>query len=330
MNQAAIIHNHMSWHTSDIEPVTSCPFCESSKSTTIHADLQDYFFNTPGTWQMLQCDQCQSAYLSPRPTASSIIKAYDNYYTRDSAPKKLGPKKRSSLAYMNALYIKRSPLALFLGKFILRKYTRRLARRLHFLPNRKSGNKRILDYGCGAGAYLETVRDLGWSTTGVEFDPLAVAYCQSRGLNVLHTDAVNSFPAASFDFITLNHVLEHVHQPQELVQTCYQLLTPNGQLFIELPNILSHGHRIYGRYWRGLECPRHLSLPTTPVLVKLLKDSGFSKVEIMRDANPLEYIRTSSEAVAPEIKGSFLWPKINNFFSHKHREFISVMATKGV
>lgn len=329
MNQAAIVHNNMSWRTSDIERVTACPFCFASESTTIHADLQDYFFNTPGIWQMQQCSHCQSAYLSPRPTGSSIIRAYNNYYTHESPPKKLGPKKPVSRAYMNALYVKRSPLALFLGKFIFRKYTQRLARRLRYLPIYRSGNKRLLDYGCGAGAYLETARDLGWETTGVELDPVVVADCQARGLNVIHTETVSSLAPASFDFITLNHVLEHVHQPQELIKTCYQLLAPGGQLFIELPNILSHGHRIYGPYWRGLECPRHLCLPSTPMLVQLLKDSGFSGIDILPDANQLETIRIASEAVAPKIKASFLWPRINNLFSNKHREFISVMATKG-
>ena len=57
------------------------------------------------------------------------------------------------------------------------------------------------------------------------------------------------FAPASFDVITLWDVLEHVHSPREAVQQVSEWLTPQGWLFLNVPDAHSWVARLLGRRW---------------------------------------------------------------------------------
>jgi SAM-dependent methyltransferase len=82
----------------------------------------------------------------------------------------------------------------------------------------------------------------------------------------------------AFDHITLAHVLEHVPDPAALLRRLFGWLKPGGTLFIEVPNADATGLGIFGRYWRGLEAPRHFSLPSRASTVAALEREGFKLV----------------------------------------------------
>jgi 2-polyprenyl-3-methyl-5-hydroxy-6-metoxy-1,4-benzoquinol methylase len=136
---------------------------------------------------------------------------------------------------------------------------------------RKAGG-RLLDVGCGAGGFLKQMQQLGWTVQGVDFDAQAVATARALGLDV----RLGGIEAAegSFDAIALNHVIEHVHDPLALLQACAQALNTTGALWVATPNLQSFGHSRYGRFWRGLEAPRHLQLFTAASLGSLLLRAG--------------------------------------------------------
>ena len=47
-------------------------------------------------------------------------------------------------------------------------------------------------------------------------------------------------PAAEqFDAITLSHVIEHVHDPVEVIRACFNLLKSGGYIWLDTPNIAS-------------------------------------------------------------------------------------------
>jgi hypothetical protein len=76
--------------------------------------------------------------------------------------------------------------------------------------------------------------------------------------------------------ITLNHVIEHVFEPVDVLARCSALLRSGGQLWIETPNISSYGHARFQRNWRGLEAPRHLVLFNSKSLHDALCRAGFA------------------------------------------------------
>jgi SAM-dependent methyltransferase len=140
----------------------------------------------------------------------------------------------------------------------------------------------LLDVGSGNGQFIRRMRSLNWDANGVEPDPTAVAYCLSQGLKVFHGTITDLPPHPRYDVITLNHVIEHVPDPVSLLLECKKRLVPGtGRLMIMTPNLNGLGHRWFGRFWRGLEIPRHLLLFTIPSLRKCASRAGL-KVNSLR------------------------------------------------
>ncbi|RYY63359.1 MAG: class I SAM-dependent methyltransferase [Chitinophagaceae bacterium] len=133
---------------------------------------------------------------------------------------------------------------------------------------RSSG--RALDVGCGTGAFLNALKGAGWSVQGLEPDDDARALAiRQYGLDVQEAAALYTLPEASFDLITLWHVLEHVHDLQAYLERLRNLLAPDGRLIVAVPNYTSGDAAIYGRYWAAYDVPRHL-YHFAPLSVQLL------------------------------------------------------------
>lgn len=304
------------WRAEELQECDSCPACGSSSRYPLHADLSDRTFRSaPGQWTIWRCDGCGAGYLNPRPTASAIARAYESYYTHEDASEwwlrdDLTAVRRLAVRLVHGrmnsrLGYDRGP-ALRVGAVLLPLLVRRdreLLGHLRYLRARPDG--RVLDVGCGDGAYLKLLRSLGWSTAiGVDPDPTAVQRARAAGLDVrLGTLDDVELPAKSFDAITLNHSIEHVHDPVGLLRQCRRLLAPGGELIVYTPNLDSEGHRRYGRNWFHLDPPRHLVIFTPAALRATLEAAGFRDVEqlpprlrgaaarpssaLARDANPL-------------------------------------------
>jgi 2-polyprenyl-3-methyl-5-hydroxy-6-metoxy-1,4-benzoquinol methylase len=158
---------------------------------------------------------------------------------------------------------------------------------------------RLLDIGCGNGAFLELAQSCGWQAVGLEPDALAVQQARSRGLEVLHgsLDQLDG-QLQGFDQITLSHVIEHLHDPAKVLKRCLELLKPGGRLWIETPNGLSIGHQTFRAAWRGLETPRHLILFTWDNLTQALQDLGFTRVRRVPRHSALRPLFKESLALA--------------------------------
>ena len=117
----------------------------------------------------------------------------------------------------------------------------------------------LLDYGCGTGAFLHEMATRGWAVHGLEPSPDAREFARNQyGLEVKSSDALKSFAPSSMDVITLWHVLEHVHQLHETVETLAALLKPEGVLLVAVPNFTSPDAAHYQEYWAAYDVPRHL------------------------------------------------------------------------
>ncbi len=144
-----------------------------------------------------------------------------------------------------------------------------------------SAGARLLEIGSGDGRMLEKMRNRGWDVTGIEFDPECVKRTEARGLTCYGRDVRElSLPGDCFDAIYMGHVIEHLHDPRSLLVECHRILRPGGRLVAVTPNAAGWGHRNYGKDWRGLETPRHLQLFSPQSLRRLIKETGFSMVQV--------------------------------------------------
>jgi 2-polyprenyl-3-methyl-5-hydroxy-6-metoxy-1,4-benzoquinol methylase len=137
----------------------------------------------------------------------------------------------------------------------------------------------VLDIGCGTGAFLAQMKTAGWQATGLEPDADARTVAK-RLHNIESNDPGELFnlSPASFDAITMWHVLEHVHELHRYIAQIHSLLKPSGKLFIAVPNYESVDANVYRLKWAAYDVPRHLYHFTPKAIQALMQKHGLKVV----------------------------------------------------
>lgn len=231
---------------------TACPVC---KNDLIQEQLtaKDYTVSQHD-FSIWHCNICTARFTQDVPAQDAIggFYASDNYISHSDTKK----------GVINSLY------------HLVRKRTMGSKRKLVV---RETGMQKgmILDIGCGTGAFLDTMKHAGWDISGLE--PDAVARKKAAGLYDIHPQEPNKLfelKPASFNAITMWHVLEHVHELHEYIKQIGALLSPDGKLFIAVPNYTSKDAAIYKKYWAAYDVPRHLYHFSPQSMEKLLSIHG--------------------------------------------------------
>lgn len=118
-------------------------------------------------------------------------------------------------------------------------------------------DRRVLDIGCGLGAYVANFGRYTADTYGMDVDAPRVVEGRRRGIGQLLLGAAESlpFPDATFDVIVLNEVIEHVHDDAATLREACRVLRPGGSVVIFAPNrrypFETHGVYLGRRYIFG-------------------------------------------------------------------------------
>jgi len=107
----------------------------------------------------------------------------------------------------------------------------------------------FLDLGCSNGQFsLEFATKVGAKEIyGVDINELALAEAQKKGITVVKADLNNKIPLPSsfFDIILSNQTMEHLINPDNLLEEIHRLLKPDGYLYISVPNLCSLHNRLF-------------------------------------------------------------------------------------
>jgi 2-polyprenyl-3-methyl-5-hydroxy-6-metoxy-1,4-benzoquinol methylase len=274
------------WPQNHLEKINHCPYCLSEKKRLSLSEVQDWTFqSSPGKWFYFECLSCGALYLNPRPTESSISKAYRNYYTHNVNFNSLKEKLKTLIRNeIYSEYLKHNihprlniskPFCFLLTPF---KYLLNIPYELNYLKQLPKG--KLLDVGCGSGKTLKIAQQLGWKVYGIEIDRNAVKSARRDGLEVTHAsyEDLKKFNS-EFDCVICSHVLEHVYQPLKLIKLISERLKPGGVLLLSLPNAQSHMQLLFKECWRGLEAPRHIAIPTLDKIIKILTKNKFVAIQ---------------------------------------------------
>jgi SAM-dependent methyltransferase len=141
--------------------------------------------------------------------------------------------------------------------------------------------RRLLDFGCGNGLFLEIAHERGFDCYGVDLaeDAIAAARKHPSGRHAYHgspTD-IPELAAGGFDVITMWSVLAHLAQPVEDLTMLRRLLAPDGVLLILTVNADSLILRRRLERWGGFT-PNHLLFSSPRTLPRLLERAGFGAV----------------------------------------------------
>lgn len=115
-----------------------------------------------------------------------------------------------------------------------------------------SSHKNVLEIGCGAGKFLFSLAELfpEKEYTGVDISSAAIEKAskinRSNKINFIEGNAEDlHFEENAFDFIIILDVLEHLNDPQKLIDDCYGFLKPGGVIHAFIP---CEAHSVY---WLG-------------------------------------------------------------------------------
>lgn len=207
---------------------------------------------TGETFDIRSCKLCGFCHTSPQPSPQTISKYYDSEEYVSHSETRTG--------IINFLYGKVQKLNLQ-DKF---RWVKKDVPRGTWL-----------DYGGGAGAFMQYVQSKGQPIVGVEPDEKARTRAIEKGLDMRRPEEVAEIPNEEFAAITLWHVLEHIHNPREVLETLRDKLKPEGVLVIALPNLRSKDAHHYKEFWAGYDVPRHLWHFREKDIKILVKTSGF-------------------------------------------------------
>jgi SAM-dependent methyltransferase len=145
---------------------------------------------------------------------------------------------------------------------------------------------RLLEIGCGAGIFLQLVRDAGYAAVGLDFNRLAVEAATRHGLHVLRM-TLEEFLAERhepFDVAAFFHTLEHLSDPDGFLRMVRGALRGDGFLALSVPNRNRWTLALAPReHWDFP--PHHLMRFTKEGLQRLLERNAFRVVR-MADEPP--------------------------------------------
>ena len=144
----------------------------------------------------------------------------------------------------------------------------------------------VLELGPGAGVMTKVLLGRGCQVTVVENDPEALKILQSMGVHVMdanldHPDWVQQLGGRRFDAILACDVLEHLQQPERVLQTLKDVVEPTGRLVVSLPNVAYAGviaslcSGLFDYTDKGLLDRTHLRFFTRRSIEKTMLDCGW-------------------------------------------------------
>lgn len=202
------------------------------------------------------------------------------------------------------------------------------SRRFEFLKE-KITNKIVLDFGCGAGGFLERAATSVKDVSGVELEVALQPSYASRGLNVYENLELAKESGNRWDVITAFHVVEHLHEPAQILGALAELLSDGGEIIVEVPNSEDALLTLYQNkafqnftYWS-----QHLYLLNASTMNALVRKAGLQlnwvkHVQRYSLSNHLHWLAKG------EPGGHKKWPFLSS--SSLDHQYESQLATLGV
>lgn len=140
---------------------------------------------------------------------------------------------------------------------------------------------KLLDVGCGPGYFLQVMQENGWSAHGIEPGSVSGQYATDTFQVPVFKGKLEQYDEkAQFDLITLWHVLEHLDELRDAMDSCSRLLKPGGVLFAEVPNIDSFDSLLCDRYWLAFRDPTHRWMFRPGSLERLATGSSLDVIRV--------------------------------------------------
>ncbi|GAA4273251.1 class I SAM-dependent methyltransferase [Aquimarina gracilis] len=154
-----------------------------------------------------------------------------------------------------------------------------LKKKVTLISKLNNGPGKLLDIGAGTGDFLVTAKSRNWLVFGTEPNDQARKLAKEKKMNL--DSETKDYKDATFDVITMWHVLEHVPDLQSQIKELKRLLKPNGHLIIAVPNYKSYDAQFYKSFWAAYDVPRHLWHFSKKSIQKLFANEKFNLESVL-------------------------------------------------
>lgn len=159
-------------------------------------------------------------------------------------------------------------------------FTNIFKRRTNLIKKYAKNPGKVLEIGSSTGTMLSVFKKEGWKVLGIEVSPKAADFAIKSGIpTVKSTFEKTSLPRESFDVVIINHTLEHLELPEDILEKVYGLLKMGGLILIDVPNFGSFSAGFLKGRWPYLLPQEHRWHFTFDALKQILSRSGFEVLE---------------------------------------------------
>lgn len=229
----------------------SCPFCRGAKLSRYQAQAHDAL---PAKVNIVACLDCQAGWQWPlqRSTQQSA-EVFQQAYAQHDDGTYFDLETRESVARCQ----------------------------VEFVNAKAARPGRLLDIGCGDAHFARQMARQGWDVVGLDpalAEPVDEALGAGR-VSLQNASLTDLPPDRLFDVITLWDVVEHVEQPDQLLQAAAAYLAPGGVLIAETGNFQCAGRIDSGGTWWNYQMDHRWYL-APPQLDALLSRAGLTGIEL--------------------------------------------------
>lgn len=205
-----------------------------------------------GKLNIYRCKRCDIRFVNPQPDDEFLIKFYNPGLRRW-----IDSKKYKKLRKKHFLFYR------------------------HLLKKNITSTKRLLDFGCGIGYFLEIMQKLQWETVGIDISESDIKKAKQNKLRVFHLNEVFKIKENYFSVCTMLDFLEHVKNPLYYVKIAYEKLLPGGLILIDTGNVGGLASLIGKSNNPFLKNEGHIVFFTKKSIKFLLEKGGFKILEIL-------------------------------------------------
>jgi SAM-dependent methyltransferase len=267
----------------------------------------------------VQCVDCASLYLSPRPPAEM----YDLYY-----------REAESVKFWSTHFYKETAEAR--RKKIYRPRAEIVAELASQYGYDSSNNSLFVDIGSGYGLFLEEVEKLNQfeRIIGIEPSPEMAKVCRERGYDVIQKYVGGTEDIKiNASFATAFEVIEHVLDPLTFLSSAKRILRRGGLLMFTTLTVSGFDIQVLWEKSKSVYPPHHINLLSIDGFRKLVERSGLNLVHLCTPGElDVDIVRNicleNSDVEIPRFAASIInasekvrtdfqsFLKANNFSSH--------------
>lgn len=260
----------------------NCRICNNTEGNKAY-EVKEMQFGLRERFTYFQCSKCECLQIAEVPADMSAYYPSNYYSFLSSSPDKpQNPLIRLIKNHRNRYAVFNKGLS---GKFIYKFLPAGKLRMLSRISLTK--NSRIMDVGCGSGAILYDLKELGFKNL-LGIDPyINEDLVYRNGLKILKK-YIHEIEG-KWDLIMFHHSFEHIPDPLETMQSVSELLAEGGVCLIRIPTVSSYAWQHYRENWVQLDAPRHFFLHSVKSIELLADKAGLKVDSIVYDSNEFQF-----------------------------------------